>query len=423
MTKLQLKDNNISILRKTIFHYLPRLEYLSIVNNEIKEVEKNLLQDIATNLANLELENSINNIEVLRNITGADDLRNVKELALRYNRITIIDSLLFTGVSRIESLYLQQSNIQTICSSAFEPISGFIRQIFINYNNIMTLPKGLFESIILRNSSFLLSIDNNPWHCNCDLQWMQDIILHFEIVQKIPTCKSPKKNSGKLFTDANFCDQQGTPKTTDDNSNTPSLTSLTEPISTTNTIKTTTNNPETSSYRLTIIDDSCVKTDIIIIAFVSSLILMCFLSAILTFIIIRRYPTMLRGNKRIVIVKRRNLDVMVLPKGVSNDVIQSANKNTIPTISQNMKENGYIVFLPPTRNSTDKNSTSPTSSEQSDNTSYISSIEPTLSELKLWRLKRYKYTRPDAPPLPNPHHIAQPLPLRTDIDKHKFNYL
>ncbi|XP_032672436.1 SLIT and NTRK-like protein 4 [Odontomachus brunneus] len=397
MTKLILKDNNISTLNKATFHHLPKLEYLSIVNNEIKEAEKNLLQDVATNLANLQLENAISDTEVLRNITGAGDLWNVKELALRHNRITIINSELFTGVPEIESLYLQYSSIKTICVDAFEPISESIKQIFLNNNNIETLPEGLFDSIILRNSTFLLLMDNNPWHCNYSLMWVQEMMaLYPRIVQNIPVCSLPGENTGKFFTNAIFYNQYDNTSTTD---------------------KTSEKQPD---------DQPCVKMSnvTIISIFVSTSILICFISAVLMFVIVRRHPTMLRGSKRIVIVKRGNLDVMVLPKGLSSDIIESANKNTIPTISQNLQEDGYIVLLPPAQNLTDKSSTSSASSiHTSEDTSYISSIEPTLSQLNSWRLKRSECTsrETEPPPLPpHPHtNVAQPLSIMTDTDKDK----
>ncbi|XP_014481504.1 PREDICTED: SLIT and NTRK-like protein 1 [Dinoponera quadriceps] len=417
MRKLQLQDNNISILKKATFDHLPNLEKFSIVNNEIKEAEKNLLQNVKKNLATIELENAITDTEVLRNITGGEnDLFNVKLLALRYNRITILDYRLFTGVPNIESLYLHFSNIETVSGAdTFKPISGSIKQIFINNNRITTLPEGLFDFIKQNSSFFELSIHDNWWHCDCSLKWMQDLMIqHSGIVKNIPTCKTPREKNNQSFLEVNFCDQTKTTETSSSNTTHSSVTSTSHDISTSSSYHSTTEMP---NYRP-------VDYHVIIPVFVSSLIVMGFLSALLMFVIVRRHPTILRGSKRIVIVKREIPDVMILPKGVSSDAIESMNKNTISTISRNLKEDEYIVPLPPIRNPTRKNSRSSASSVPSD-TSYISSIEPTLSQLDSWQLKRSKYTSretesPPLPPYPHPN-IAQPLSIVLDMDENDFN--
>lgn len=411
MTKLQLIDNNISTLSRATFHHLSRLEHLSIMNNEIKEAEKNLLQDVATNLENLELEQAISDTEVLRNITGGDDLWNVKVLALRSNRITIIDSRLFDGVSGIKSLYLERSSIKFVYADAFQPITESVEQIFINDNSIATLPKGLFDSIIQRNSTFLLSVHNNPWDCNCNLKWMQDMMIRYPLViQRMPICRFPEENRDKSLANAKFCDQTTMPEN-----------AMNIPTSTINSTITNAINPTSQKT------PKCSKPlckdwpSMTIYVFVISLISMCLFSSILMYVVVRRHPAMLRGSKRIVVVKRGTLDVMVLPKGISSDTIESANKNTIPSISQNLKEDGYIVLLPPLQSSTRKNSRNSASSIESDGMSYISSIEPTLSQLNSWRLKRFEYTsrETEPPPLPpHPHpNIAQPLSTIMDVDE------
>lgn len=68
----------------------------------------------------------------------------------------------------------------------------------------------------------------------------------------------------------------------------------------------------------------------------------------------------LRGSKQIIIVKRRTL----LPKGLSSDTIKSA-------ISQNLKEDEYVIPLQPARNLIRKNSKNSSSSVQNDGMSYI----------------------------------------------------
>lgn len=539
MKKLYLVNNNISTLRKATFRYLPSLRELSIQKNEIKQAERNLLEDVAGTLQSLQFEeNAIVNAKVLQNITGGRVLHNVKILSLRYNRIPIIDSQLFSGVPGVVSLYLSNSHVNTVHIDAFEPISESIAQLLISDNDITTLPEGLFDKIIW-NPSFILTIDNNPWHCDCNLEWMRDTMRnHPSVNMERLICKSPEKNADKSFTVADFCDGDNATVTTSTSVTKSSTTNSSETPSTTNTSETpstidckareticiacniTANQSlysnclihetfsrsdlaislrfwkfsaeevENRMIRITLpscrdvsliwfinnersnvtnlknsircaggVRDSFLLKDLkpqtsyticaydgsnfsplnclgvttssesrsvnAIILFVVLLILMCCMSAFLMFVTVRRHPAMLRGSKRIVIVKRQALDAVVLPKGLSSEAIDRADGHAVPTISRNLKENAYVPPLPPARtNSIRKNSRSSALSVQSDGMSYVSSIEPTLSQLNLWRVARARYMNREAEPPPLPPHpqsnVAQPLSTVTDLDEDEF---
>jgi len=516
-TKLHLLNNNISVLKRAIFRHLPNLQHLVVEGNLIRQAEKNLLKDVAGTLQRLQFENAIEDVRVLRNITGADDLRAVQVLSLRYNHVPIIDSQLFSGVPNVASLYLYGSDVKTIHAGAFESISRSLKQLVLSDNAIASLPEGLFDRIIRQKADFGLTIDNNPWHCDCGLKWMREMIRnHPSVMKKNLTCLSPERNAGRAFMSADFCGNETSEvdaRTTSDALNVPFVTEAaiinvdcvphhrhhllqwnhTHRVSPTIqvplpfpdftaeqfnngsvliTVPDTANGlsliwfandarsstvdlrnstrcvsqvrgpyllrdlqPRTS-YTICLRDNlsfsplNClglttrsfpksngwlngVDESEIIAVFVGSLILVCLASAVLMFVTVRRHPAMLRGSKRVVIVKRRK--AMVLPKGISGNAVSYANDNAVLTISRNLKENGYVTPLPPARGSTRDNSRncSRRSSEQSDGTSYISSIEPTLSQFNSWRLKRgsfYMNREAEPPPLPpHPRHKGQPL--------------
>jgi len=517
-TKLHLLNNNISALRRAIFRHLPNLQHLVIEGNLIRQAERNLLKDVAGTLQCLQFEDAIEDVRVLRNITGADDLRAVQVLSLRYNHVPIIDSQLFSGVPNVASLYLYGSNVKTIHAGAFESVSRSLKQLVLSDNAIASLPEGLFDRIIRQNADFGLTIDNNPWHCDCSLEWMREMIRnHPSVMKKSLTCVSPERNAGRAFVSADFCETSQVAtcngKTTRKTSDVPFVTeaamisidcvpyyrllrwnrthrispTIQMPLPFLNFTAEQFNNgsvlitvPDTvsdlsliwfandarsstvdlrnstrcvsqvrgpyllrdlqprTSYTICLRDNlsfsplNClglttrsfpksngwlngVGESEIIAIFIGSLILVCLASAVLMFVTVRRHPTMLRGSKRVVIVKRRK--AMVLPKGISGDAVSYANNNAVPTISRNLKENGYVTPLPPARDSTRDNSRSCSrrSSEQSDVTSYISRIEPTLSQFNSWRLKResfYMNREVEPPPLPpHPHHKGQPLSM------------
>lgn len=118
-------------------------------------------------------------------------------MSLRYNNIPIIDSQLFSGVFNVISLYLSKSNIKTVCPDAFAPMSRPVKQIFLNDNFLTILSKGLFDMIIQSNIDFFgLTINNNFWHCDCELKWMQDMMRdHSNVIKKDLICNSPEINT------------------------------------------------------------------------------------------------------------------------------------------------------------------------------------------------------------------------------------
>lgn len=532
-TKLHLLNNNISILKRATFRHLPNLRNLVIEGNLIRQAEKNLLKDVAGTLQCLQFEDAIEDVRVLRNITGADDLPAVQVLSLRYNHVRIIDTRLFSGVPNVASLYLRGSRVKTIHTDAFELISRSLKQLVLSDNVIGTLPKGLFDSIIRQNADFGLTIDNNPWHCNCSLKWMQEMIMyHPNVMKKSLICTSPERNAGKYFMSANFCDDDDDDtllSTHLDTQTSNGKVTTSETIDTTSSISSTLPATESAIIRINCISSvnrrllrsnhsrhvsanasempflhftaeqfkngsvlvtlpdandlsliwfandarsdprslenstRCVShvggfhllrdlqprtsyticlrdnlgfsplnclglttfaesgtwlngidKSVIITVFVASLMLVCFMSAILMFVTVRLHPTMLRGSKRVVIVKRR--EAMVLPKGLSSDTVNAANGNAISTISRNLKENGYVTPLPLARNLTRKHSrSSRRSSEQSDGTSYISGIESTWSHVNPSRLNRelsYVNRETEPPPLPpHPRHLVHALTM------------
>ncbi|XP_043523347.1 leucine-rich repeat transmembrane protein FLRT1-like [Frieseomelitta varia] len=135
---------------------------------------------------------------------------------------------------------------------------------------------------------------------------------------------------------------------------------------------------------------------LVFLALTLSLILLFLVGGILSFLMIRRHPTLLRGSKRVMFVKRRNVDAIVLPKGVDIDEGKQREGKS--------HEDDYVTPLPPKRMLATGTSRLSRRSSQSDRNSYISQMETTESQLALWaRLKCEQEKRKSiAPPLP-PH--------------------
>jgi hypothetical protein len=67
-----------------------------------------------------------------------------------------------------------------------------------------------------------------------------------------------------------------------------------------------------------------IMTSFLVIIFVA-----LFVGVIMTYLLIRRMPTLMRGSKRVVMVNNRKTDVMVLPSGSRNNSWQKETSSSI----------------------------------------------------------------------------------------------
>ena len=140
----------------------------------------------------------------------------------------------------------------------------------------------------------------------------------------------------------------------------------------------------------------------------SLLVIIMLISILMSFLIIRRNPSLLRGSKRILMVRKRSVKALVLPQGVKIDSPESPESNLkYPTCSSvpsapNIPDPGYLTPLEvrkcrnnrytrgisldcPRQLGRKDSKTSGVSSQYSAAPSYISGIEPSAIELANWR--------------------------------------
>lgn len=500
---ITMVKNKLTTLRKATLRHLEALQALNIREDIIESAEFNLLEEAAGSLTTLDLTQAINDREVLRNITGGTAmLSSVEILRLSGNTIFEIDAKLFAGVPKVKSLYLDNSNIKTVCSDTLKPMASSIEQLMLHDNNIVWLPEELLDSVSKLNV-FRMIVRNNSWHCDCNLKWLKDFV---ENQSEYLICKTPRENANKSFSQADFCPPSttvlestestqhwatSTQQIQSSEQTTPTFPVETVPVTcnhaeshaqTFNTRKLLStdfqfasrfpdfyvseildhsiqvslpdfsegvtllwfDNENTSSlgcvknvrrsyqlrdidqqtaYTICLLDDNSDKVSplnclavttksiyesgawltnadksLVLLVLTLSLIMLFLVGGILSFLLIRRHPTLLRGSKRVMIVKRRNVDAIVLPKGVNID--EGKQEEGKP------HEDDYVTPLPPKRMLVPGASRLSRRSFQSDRHSYISQMETTESQLALWGLARLRSDQEKqksiAPPLP-PH--------------------
>lgn len=515
LTSLAIIDGRISLLEKSLFDSLTNLEELVISNNAIARVDDDLLAGTAKALQVIQINNAIYSSDVLISIIGRSQLPNVLLLSLTGNQIDTISSDVFKGVPNVQSLYLTNSGISSVEYGAFEPLSGSIRQLFLSENKLSFLPINSFDSILKVNPNFRLTLANNEWNCECELEWLKNLTsAQLMIVADEPRCMTPERNAMIKLSEADFC-SDGSETTmlpvnvtvTTDNlvtltctvdEETPTIPSRkllstlelkfhvkfpdysiqevetgTVYVNLRNTTSAYTliwfdNDIEDSvncmtnvknsiyldqlqpgvSYTICLLDIArhltspfnCLslqttpvynerlwlankdKTTAISILIVV-LIFVCLMSVTGSYYVVRENPKLLKGSKRIIMVRHRAAEAIVLPEGITVDYGNLP--KAAASISRSSSQKDYVSPVNQRRLLSRKSSSvSGTSSRTgSSGNSYVSGIEPTSVQLMAWRIRRIKEImscnkttdgEESLPPIPPPRHKIPSVSLNLE---------
>ncbi|XP_063983360.1 uncharacterized protein LOC135165719 [Diachasmimorpha longicaudata] len=203
--RLAMINTGVKKLRKHMFQGFGSLASLTIRNCPVDEADYNLLENVADVLENIELNESINDVGVLKNITSGRKLSNVQLISMRGNTISKLSSEILSGFPNVRSIYLDSSKIKSIDADAFQSFNS-LEQIYLNNNSLSTLPANTFDTIISINRNLRVIMSDNPWNCSCSFVWIQMMIRNRpNLFENIPKCTTPERNSGLNFLDADFC--------------------------------------------------------------------------------------------------------------------------------------------------------------------------------------------------------------------------
>ncbi|PSN45760.1 hypothetical protein C0J52_08058 [Blattella germanica] len=226
----------VKYLERDTFQGLTKLQYLdiSILGTELEYVEAGILSSVPK-LVSLEVNYGLN-YSTLNNITKNATLSNVVTLDIRFNDLGAIKSDTLEGFTGLRSLFIDSSNLDYIDSNAFSPFGKTIESIqlmsndlkelpfdlfdiqpgrfgrmdltiSLNKNSLQALPAGIFDKAILNRKNITIDLNDNEWVCDCDLAWLQELILNDTIYLKggeETKCKGPDPNKGKSLETADF---------------------------------------------------------------------------------------------------------------------------------------------------------------------------------------------------------------------------
>ena len=218
LTQLSLSINKISDLRKKMFSglksltrldidynvitelhahdfcpgSLPVIERINLENNRISSIDDEAFGKKNDHMRELRLSGNeltgvpspnllirlpyLRKLELNRNteISSIPDssfvnLNDLEYLTLDSCGITSMSRLSFTGLSRVQELRLGHNSIPDVPSGIFGGMTS-LQKLILHNNKLQTLAQDRLPLSQLTE----LSLEQNPWVCDCSIVWMQD---------------------------------------------------------------------------------------------------------------------------------------------------------------------------------------------------------------------------------------------------------
>ncbi|XP_050519343.1 toll-like receptor 13 [Diabrotica virgifera virgifera] len=144
LQKLTLNNLQLSVLKRDLFSGMPKLNELILTGN-ITRIEYDAFLEI----------------------------KQIKTLVLSNCQIVNISMDGFMGLSALQYLDLSQNLLEMVPPGTFDHLLN-IKELYLNGNRFKQLPRDIFSRIHPK----LLRLNDNPWHCSCDMSEWKPMIVN-----------------------------------------------------------------------------------------------------------------------------------------------------------------------------------------------------------------------------------------------------
>ncbi|CAI5662882.1 trophoblast glycoprotein [Oreochromis niloticus] len=193
LTDLHLSGNELEYVDTMAFNNLPNLVRLDLSNNTLQNFNESAFPN-DTKLQHLNLSRSLHNhstTDELLNFLRSGNLVNLTVLDLSNNDLVILPSDIFTHLSSLVSLSLQNTSIINIHNGTLRVPP--LRELDLRNNSLKHLSSKMMAEFSLK-PDLRIQLAGNPWLCNCfiedTLMWLKNSTQVVD-VQNL-TCTNPK---------------------------------------------------------------------------------------------------------------------------------------------------------------------------------------------------------------------------------------
>ena len=123
-------------------------------------------------------------------------LKNLQEIYLENNLLTIINNTMFNGNTNLELIDLTHNRIHEFNLNL--NIFYYLRRVYLEHNLLEVLNISLFKEFILKKN--FLGLNNNTFICDCDMYWLASMNDEIKSIIYANTniCSSSKLNTTSL---------------------------------------------------------------------------------------------------------------------------------------------------------------------------------------------------------------------------------
>lgn len=192
LTDLYLNGNEVESVDEMVFFNLPNLVRLDLSNNQIKDFSETAFPE-DNKLQFLNLSRSFHNhsiTDVVLSFLRSGNLLQLTALDLSNNDLVILPDNIFTGLSNLVNLSLQNSSMITIQNRTLRVPP--LHELDLRDNSLRDLPPTTLAEFSLK-PGLRIQLAGNPWRCDCFiddlLAWLKNST---EVVDKQNlTCADP----------------------------------------------------------------------------------------------------------------------------------------------------------------------------------------------------------------------------------------
>lgn len=193
---LYLSNNHLTTLQPNFFARLPNLVQVELDRNNGFQFSASMFGNVSNSLIHISCA-SCGITEISLVTEALSTVTSLKDLNLGSNNLRSLPPRTFEGNPRLETLRLDDCSITNVSKESFAGLVH-LHKLYLGSNEISNLPIGLFDEskkslqfvflesnkLTMLDKSLLdwsslreLHLEDNPWICDCSIEWLRQYQL------------------------------------------------------------------------------------------------------------------------------------------------------------------------------------------------------------------------------------------------------